>query len=146
MKKFLFIPLMALFTACGESNFAISAVMDGELWESNQYATGRITDDNIVLLNGFNRNFLPVSLAIRDYAFAGTFPLDSLNNSFLFGLNASNGYYSRESKPGLITIESFTPAGVRGGTIVGQFSLTAFNSGGDSLVVRNGKFNVTLTE
>ncbi len=146
MKRLLFIPILALFTACGESNFAISVVMDGELWESNQYASGRITDQDVLLLNGFNRTFLPVSLAIRDYAYPGTYPLDSLNNSFLFGLNTNNGYFSRESKPGLVTIESFTPAGVRGGTIVGQFSLTAFNNSGDSLVVRNGKFNVTLSE
>lgn len=135
-----------LFTGCEESQYAISAVIDGQLWESNQYASARITDDDVLVMNGFHRTYLPVSLAIRDYQYPGEYPLDSLNNAFLFGQNVNTGYFTRMSDPGLITITSFQPSGNKGGSITGTFQVTLYNHDGNSLVVKDGKFDIVISE
>lgn len=138
---------LGLHSSCDNESSAITAIVDGQLWESDSFTRALVANSGRLIINGESRTFRPMAFSLSDYNPAGEYAIDSLDNSFLFGEEVATGFYVRSSRPGQLTISELTmPDGGTRGSMKATFSLTAFNLGGDSISISEGNMDLVLSE
>ncbi|MCX7744222.1 MAG: DUF6252 family protein [Flavobacteriales bacterium] len=131
--------IIIFLNSCDKSEqYAVTCRIDGQEWLSKGTVLA-IVGANGLLINATSNTLYPIAISIKNYDSLGVYALDSLNNAFLYGSSLSSGYYARLAKPGIIEVTEFSAADKR---VKGTFSLTAFKTNGDSVVVTDGTFNV----
>ncbi len=139
--------VLGVHSSCDNESSAITAIVDGQLWESDSFTRALVANSGRLIINGESRTFRPMAFSLSNYNPAGDYALDSINNSFLFGADVATGFFVRSTRPGQLTISelSMPNAGSRG-SMKATFSLTAFNLGGDSISVSEGNMDLVLSE
>ena len=130
-----------LITSCEKNdNYAVSCKINGSDWISDGVTMAAI-GTNGLLINATSNSKPTIALLIDKelYDSVGVYSLDSINNSFLYGNNFTDGFFVKTNKPGTIEVTSFDGSDKN---ITGKFNLTAFNNNGDSIVVTEGLFDL----
>ncbi len=131
--------LVAIVSSCDKNEqYALTCRIDGQEWLSKGTVMA-IVGANGLLINATSNTLFPIALSIQHYDSLGIYPLDSLNNAFLYGSSLSSGYYAKFSKPGIVEVTEFNAGDKK---VKGTFSLTAYKANGDSIKVTEGTFNI----
>lgn len=153
MKKY-FLPfffaavIILTVVSCGDSPYAVTAMIDGQPWESDGYTNANEGTDTsgskFIIVNAYSDNNTFIGLQFYDYATPGTYELDGLINGFGYGnYNGSSATLTHRidtANPGTYTITSFSQSDKK---IAGTFSATAYNDNhSDSIIVIDGKFDL----
>jgi len=131
--------LVIFISSCDKTEqYALTCRIDGQEWLSKGTVMA-IVGANGLLINATSNTLFPIALSIKNYDSLGVYALDSLNNAFLYGSSLSSGYYAKFAKPGIVEVTEFNAADKK---VKGTFSLTAYKTNGDSVMVTDGTFNI----
>ena len=138
---------LGLSSGCENESSAVTAIVDGQLWESDSFTRALVANSGRLIINAESRTFRPMAFSLSNYSPSGEYALDSVNNSFLFGEEVATGYFARSGHPGKLTISEVSlPQDGDRGNMKAAFSLTAFNLGGDSISISEGIMDLVLSE
>lgn len=131
----------ALFSSCDVTdNYALTAKINNQQWLSEK-GVAAVMGEHAIIINALNNSKPAIAMVIKDLT-PGEYPLDGVNNSFLYAFQGdqAGGYAATSSSPGKILIIKHDPTEK---LITGTFEVVAHNElNGDSIRVTEGKFDV----
>lgn len=121
-------------------NYALSAKVNNQQWLSEK-GVAAVMGNQGIILNALNNSKPAIAMVIKDLT-PGDYPLDGVNNSFLYAFQGDQGggYSAIPARPGRLLITKHDPTEK---LITGTFEVVAYNElNGDSIRVTEGKFDV----